>query len=104
MKYKILTTEVFTKWVRQLNDPIAKKAVAMRLARAEAGNLGDVKALGDGLSEMRIFTGKGYRIYYTERNRQVIVLVAGGDKSTQSADIDKAKQLLKELDDEIDGI
>lgn len=104
MNYKILSTDTFNQWLRKLRNPLAKKAVALRLARAEAGNLGDVKALGDDLNEMRIFTGKGYRVYFTERQGELIILLAGGDKSSQSRDIEKARQLLKELDNETNRI
>ncbi len=72
---------------------IAARAIALRLARARAGNLGDTKAVGGGVSEMRIHVGKGYRIYYCCRGRTLILLLCGGDKSTQADDIERAKQL-----------
>ena len=70
----------------------------MRLVRAENGNLGDVEVVGDGVSEMRIFVGKGYRVYFTVQGNRLIVLLNGGDKSSQSRDIKRAKQILSELE------
>ena len=72
-------------------------AIAQRLDRAINGNLGDVKSLGDGVSEMRIFAGQGYRLYFTLRGGELIILLCGGDKSSQQHDIQKAKQLAKNL-------
>ncbi|WP_062263394.1 type II toxin-antitoxin system RelE/ParE family toxin [Endozoicomonas arenosclerae] len=82
----------------KLKDRQALKAIAMRLTRAEAGNLGDVKPVGGSISEMRIFVGKGYRLYFTLRNGRLIILLCGGDKSSQSRDIEKAKELLQSLE------
>jgi putative addiction module killer protein len=75
----------------------AKLAIARRIDRASVGNLGDIKSVGDGVSEMRVDVGAGYRVYFTMRNNVVIVLLAGGDKSSQSADIRRAKKLAKEV-------
>lgn len=72
-------------------------AIARRIDRAATGNLGDAKSLGDGVSELRVDVGAGYRVYFTKRNGAVIVLLAGGDKSTQSADIQRAKKMAKEV-------
>ncbi len=80
-----------------LKDRQASLAIAMRLDRAANGNLGDIKSLGDGISEIRIFTGKGYRLYFTIRDRSIIFLLHGGDKSSQQHDIKKAKELAKNL-------
>ena len=71
----------------------------MRLVRAEAGNLGDVKPVGGAVSEMRIFVGKGYRIYFTIRDGQLVILLSGGDKSSQARDIEQAKEILKNLEE-----
>ena len=68
MTYEIIATEAFTKWQAKLKDRQAAKAVAHRLVRATMGNLGDVQSVGDGVSEMRIFAGKGYRLYFTIHN------------------------------------
>lgn len=75
------------------------RAIALRLTRAEVGHLGDVKSVGDGVSEMRIFVGKGYRLYFTIRNGHLILLLNGGNKSSQRQDIERAKRLLSELEE-----
>ena len=75
----------------------AKIAIARRIERASAGNLGDVKPVGEGVSEMRIDVGAGYRVYFITRVRTIIILLVGGDKSTQPADIKQAKTLAKEV-------
>ncbi|WP_257296976.1 type II toxin-antitoxin system RelE/ParE family toxin [Endozoicomonas sp. YOMI1] len=99
MKYDVASTDDFNQWFRQLRDRQAAKAVALRIERAKAGNLGDVKVVGDGVGEMRLFSGKGYRLYYTLRNKQLVILLCGGDKSSQNRDIKKAKELLQQLED-----
>ena len=99
MKYDVVSTEIFNRWFRQLRDRKAARAIALRLERAKAGNLSDVKAIGDEVSEMRFFVGKGYRLYYTLRNQQLVILLCGGDKSSQIRDIKKAKELLGQLED-----
>lgn len=98
MKYKIHTTSTFDKWVSKLKDRHAAKAIAMRLDRAINGNLGDVQSVGGLVSEMRIFIGKGYRIYFTMRGNELILLLCGGDKSTQQQDIKLAKQIANDLE------
>ena len=97
MKYELVSTAVFNKWASSLKDRQAALAIAIRLDRAVNGNLGDIKSVGEGVSEMRIFVGKGYRLYFTVRNGKVIVLLCGGDKSTQQRDIAKAHELAKNL-------
>ena len=99
MKYDFTATEVFTKWQSKLKDRQVARAIAVRLVRAVNGNLGDVESEGEGVSEMRIFTGKGYRLYFTIRGQQLILLLNGGDKSTQDRDIRKAKNILKNLEE-----
>jgi len=84
-------------WHTSVRDLRAKVAIARRIDRAASGNLGDIKPVGHGVSEMRVDVGAGYRIYFTMRNGVVIVLLAGGDKSSQSADIRRAKKLAKEV-------
>lgn len=81
-----------------MKDRQALKIIALRLTRAVNGNLGYVKSLGSNLSEMRIFVGKGYRLYFTVKNGQIIVLLCGGDKPSQNRDIENAKKLLSELE------
>ena len=95
MRYEIEKTEVFDKWLKKLRDRKAVLAIAKRLDRAIAGNFGDVASAGEGISEMRIFVGPGYRLYYTIRNHTIIFMLCGGDKSTQEKDIQKAKKIAK---------
>ena len=97
-KYEVVATEVFTSWLSKLKDRQAVSAIAMRLTRAEAGNLGDIKSVGDNVSEMRIFVGKGYRVYFTLRGGRLILLLNGGNKSSQSRDIRRAKDILSQLE------
>lgn len=97
MNYIIQQTKRFAAWHRKLKDLQAKTAIARRIEQAQAGNLGDVKALGGGLSEMRVHVGKGYRVYFVTRQAVVLVLLAGGNKTTQKADIARARQLQKEI-------
>jgi len=88
---------IFATWHASVRDLRAKLAIARRIDRASVGNLGDIKPVGDGVSEMRVDVGAGYRVYFTMRNSVVIVLLAGGDKSSQTADIRRAKKLAKEV-------
>jgi len=97
MRYNIISTETFDKWLRKLRDRQAVMAIANRITRATAGNLGDVKPVGGGVSEMRIFVGKGYRVYFCMRGAELVLLLCGGDKSTQQSDIEKAKAMTKEM-------
>ncbi|MHC8343548.1 type II toxin-antitoxin system RelE/ParE family toxin [Pseudomonas sp. RT6P73] len=97
MNYIIQQTMIFVAWHASVRDLRAKVAIARRIDRASAGNLGDIKPVGDGVSEMRVDVGAGYRVYFTLRNSVVIVLLAGGDKSSQAADIRRAKKLAKEV-------
>lgn len=93
--YEIIKSDEFLKWVSTLRDRRAAIRIAARLDRAELGNLGDSKFLRDAVSEMRIDVGPGYRLYFTRRGNTVIVLLCGGDKRTQSADIERAIELAK---------
>jgi len=97
MLYIIQQTESFETWHDSVKDLRAKIAIARRIERAENGNLGDIKSVGDGVSEMRIDVGAGYRMYYTLREKIMVILLAGGTKSTQQADIKKAITLAKEF-------
>ncbi len=97
MTYEIHTTAEFDQWAARIKDKQAAFAIASRLNRAANGNLGDVKSLGDGVSEMRIFVGGGYRLYFTLRGGELVVLLCGGDKSSQQRDIKTAKELAKNL-------
>jgi len=91
--YLVEKTIEFDKWLRKLRDKSARARILFRLQRVESGNLGDVKAIGYGLSEMRIHHGKGYRVYYKVVGKKVILLLVGGDKSTQDKDIEKAREI-----------
>ena len=97
MLYRIQRTEIFDKWLKKLRDRQAVLAIVNRIDRATAGNFGDVEPVGEGVSEMRIFIGKGYRIYFCTEGNEFIVLLCGGDKSTQQKDIQKAKILSKDI-------
>jgi len=98
MTYYIETTEQFSKWLRKLKDRKAKAAIIKRIELIEfTGNLGDHKPVGDNISELRFFVGPGYRVYYTIRNGQIVLLLAGGDKSSQSRDIKAASIILETL-------
>jgi len=91
-------TEVFGKWLLDLRDIRAKARILARLESARLGNLGDARSVGDGVSELRIDVGAGYRVYFTRRQRVVIILLCGGDKSTQSKDIARAKLMVQQID------
>ena len=99
MQYEIASTEIFNKWYQGLKDRNAAKVIAQRLTRVASGNLGDIASVGGGVSEMRIFAGQGYRIYFTMRRGVVILLLCGGDKSSQTRDIKKAKEIMKSIDE-----
>lgn len=99
--YSIYTTEVFDKWFSKLKDQQAKKRIQVRIDRVEDGNFGDSEPIGEGVSELRLFFGPGYRVYYCQQGQRVVILLAGGDKSTQSKDITIALQLAKELEEEL---
>jgi putative addiction module killer protein len=96
MQYEIETTEIFDNWLKKLRDRQAALAITKRLGRARLGNFGDVAPVGGGVSEMRFFIGPGYRLYYVIRDGKVIVMLCGGDKSTQEKDIKKAKELAED--------
>ena len=98
--YIIKQTDTFSKWLRKLKDIQGKVAVLRRIDRMKLGNFGDHKSIGENISELRITTGPGYRVYYTIQNEEIVILLIAGDKSTQSDDIKKAKQINEELDDE----
>jgi len=90
----------FQAWLDGLADQRAQVRIAARLRRAGLGNLGDWKSVGGGVSEMRVDTGPGYRLYFTWRNKKVIVVLTGGDKSTQRRDIERAHRVVQELERE----
>ena len=95
-----LTSE-FESWLDDLRDKKAQVRIAARLRLAEIGNLGDCKPVGGGVSEMRVNFGPGYRLYFTQRGSVLIVVLAGGDNSSQAADIRRAQRILKQLESEL---
>lgn len=91
----------FDKWIRKLKDLRAKAKILFRIQKLETdGHFGDCKPVGDGISEMRINYAKGYRVYFKERDNKIVVLLIGGDKSTQQKDIKKAKEIWNRIKDE----
>ena len=96
--FEIRTTRVFAKWLDGLRDVRARARVLVRVERLADGNPGDVKPVGEGVSELRIDYGPGYRIYLSRQGNEVVILLAGGDKSTQERDIREAKELARKLE------
>jgi len=94
--YIIKKTDEFMRWLTKLRDLRARALVYKNITRMEIGNLGVHKSIGDSISELKIDYGPGYRLYYTKKNDVVLLLLIGGDKSTQQKDIEKAKRLAKE--------
>lgn len=92
---QIEVTDEFDKWLKGLRDLQAKERILERIRRLRSGNAGDVKPVGKGVSEMRISYGPGYRLYYTQRGKALILLLCGGDKSSQKADIARAIAMVK---------
>jgi len=90
---ELVASAEFTKWTGKLRDLEAKKRIAARLGRVAAGNFGDVKPVGSGISELRIPYGPGYRVYLMQRGAEIVILLCGGDKSTQQKDIERAKEI-----------
>lgn len=95
--FEIRKTQIFVQWLDGLVDVRARARVLARIRRLAEGNAGDVKPVGGGVSEMRIDYGPGYRVYFTKQGREIVVLLAGGDKRTQSADIKTAMRLARNL-------
>jgi len=96
--YQLRATDAFGKWLRALGDMRAKARILSRLDSARLGNLGDAQSVGGGVSEMRVDVGAGYRVYFTRRQRVILVLLCGGDKSSQTKDIARAKQMAKTVE------
>lgn len=96
--FTVQQTQEFQDWLDALKDVKAQLRIVARLRLAEAGNLGDWKPVGNAVSEMRIAFGPGYRLYFTKRQNILIVMLAGGDKSTQARDIKRAQKLLQQLE------
>ena len=98
--YQLRQTEVFAAWLAGLRDVRAQARILARLESARLGNLGDCKAIGPGIREMRIHTGAGYRVYFVQKKEVILLLLCGGSKSSQSRDIARAKKLAQELKDD----
>jgi putative addiction module killer protein len=94
---EVRQTEVFARWLGSLRDRQARARIQVRIDRLQTGNPGDVKPVGGGVSELRIDYGPGYRIYVVERGTALVILLAGGDKRTQSRDIATAQELSRNL-------
>jgi len=100
---EVRQTRDFAAWRSGLRDSVARKRIGARIDRLAFGHLGDVKPVGEGVSELRLDFGPGYRLYFVGRDEMLIVLLCGGDKSTQARDIAKAKRLARELDGDEHG-
>ena len=95
---EVRSTAIFDNWFTNLKDRKAKAGIQARIDRVEMGNFGDVAPVGKGISELRIFYGPGYRVYFVKRDSVVVILLSGGDKSSQDSDIAKAKKIAKQLE------
>ena len=94
---EIRRTDVYAKWIDNLRDIKARARILVRIERLAAGNPGDVKGVGEGVLELRITYGPGYRVYFKQQGQELIILLAGGDKSTQTKDISVAQELARNL-------
>ena len=94
---EVRKTEIYVKWLDGLRDTRARARVLVRVERLATGNPGDVRSVGEGVSELRIDYGPGYRVYFKQQSRTIVVLLAGGDKRTQSRDIETARRLARNL-------
>jgi putative addiction module killer protein len=94
---EIRKTEVYARWIDRVRDIRARARILARVERLAMGDSGDFKPMGEGISELRINFGPGYRVYYTQRGREIIILLAGGDKSSQARDIKNALRLARNL-------
>ena len=95
---QIRKTDVYAEWIDNLRDQQARARILVRVERLAAGNPGDIKPVGSGVSELRIHFGPGYRVYFTQRGQDIVILLAGGDKSSQSNDIQTALHLATNLE------
>ncbi len=94
---EVRQTDLFKDWFAGLGDANARRRIAQRIVRLQSGLLGDVKPVGEGVSELRIDYGPGYRLYFVRRGTELIILICGGDKHTQDRDINRAKRLAAEV-------
>jgi len=98
---EVFKTDIFSNWLQSLRDHTVRAAIEKRIDRLALGNAGDIAPVGLGISEMRIHMGPGYRVYFVQRGRAVVVLLCGGDKSSQSRDIVRAREIATEIKDEM---
>jgi putative addiction module killer protein len=97
---EVRQTDEFKSWRAALKDAVTRRRIGARIDRLSFGNFGDVKSLGDGVSELRLDFGPGYRLYFAKRGEALVILLCGGDKASQSRDIARAKLLLQQLEDD----
>ncbi len=95
--FEVITTAEFDDWLASLKDRVGKAKITLRLQRLEHGNAGDHASVGSGVSELRVHSGPGYRVYYKQTGKTIVVILCGGDKSTQETDIKRAKEVAAEL-------
>ena len=100
---EILKTDIFDKWLKKLKDKKAKAVIQVNINRIIEENIGKVRSLGEGVHEKKINYGPGYRLYFINHNQNILILLCGGDKSTQQSDIKQAKIIAKEIKTETKG-
>jgi putative addiction module killer protein len=101
--YQLQQTDVFASWLVGLRDVRAQARILARLESARLGNLGDCRAIGSGIREMRIHIGRGYRVYFVQKKQVILLLLCGGSKGSQTRDIARAKKIAQELKDDDNG-
>ncbi len=98
---KIITTKQFEEWYRAIRDVRSRRKIALRIDRLKVGNFGDWKSVGEGVFELRIPFGPGFRVYFARKRNILVVILCGGDKNSQSKDIKKAQEIWREIEDGI---
>jgi putative addiction module killer protein len=96
--FEVRQTEAFAKWRAELKDIVARRRIGARLDRLSFGNFGDTKPVGEGVMELRLDFGPGYRIYFIQHGQRIVVLLCGGDKASQRRDVERAKTMAKQLE------
>jgi putative addiction module killer protein len=96
--FEVERTSEYEAWYRSILDRVVRGRITMRIERVQLGNFGDAKSLGDGVHELRLTFGPGYRIYFMQRRERIILLLCGGDKGSQARDIARAKRMASELE------
>ena len=97
MAYTVTMSDTFRRWMRELRDRQAQARIAVRIDRVQEGNFGDHRSVGQGVSELRINVAQGYRVYYTIRDKTLVLLLCGGDKASQQQDIQRAQHMARVL-------